>query len=76
LGKITTQKTIACILKAFDSFREFYKQKINKDILEICHKSINLDVAVNAQILDYKLLKDEQTIEYLKTFLSVEKQKQ
>lgn len=43
-----------------------------RDILEICHQFINLEKAINAQISDYEKLKDTQTVEYLKTFLSEE----
>lgn len=39
------------------------------DILNIC-KSINLNDAINAQIVDYEKLKDVQTIKFLKTFLN------
>jgi uncharacterized protein with HEPN domain len=40
-----------------------------EDILNIC-KSINLNDAINAQIVDYEKLKDVQTIKFLKTFLN------
>lgn len=39
-----------------------------KDTLKICDKSINLQFAIETQILDYEKLKDMPTVEYLKTF--------
>jgi len=46
-----------------------------KDMLEISNQFINLERAIKTQILDYEKLKDIQTVEYLKTFLSKENQK-
>lgn len=46
-----------------------------KDLLEISNQFINLERAIKTQILDYEKLKDIQTVEYLKTFLSKESQK-
>jgi len=44
-----------------------------EDLLEICNQYIDLETAIRTQILDYEKLKDKQTVEYLKTFLSQEK---
>lgn len=45
-------------------------EPLMKDILVICDQSINLEIAINAQIVDYEKLKDIQAVKYLKGFLS------
>ena len=47
-------------------------EQLLEDILKISNQFINLERAIKTQIADYEKLKDIQTVEHLKTFLSKE----